>query len=148
MPSHGDAEALDRYSALVPTLLLMVCVVVSYVIQRYNVRAVQPSGAALIVGVAFGAVARAKTARGADVAAFQFSPQAFFILELCLRAMLLTQYFRVPQARFFRMFDTLLTNYVADAGISTCRRRLFFFFHLFDMCFKFVVFREPYLDNF
>jgi sodium/hydrogen exchanger 3 len=78
MPSHGDAEALDRYSALVPTLLLMVCVVVSYVIQRYNVRAVQPSGAALIVGVAFGAVARAKTARGADVAAFQFSPQAFF----------------------------------------------------------------------
>ena len=72
------AEAGGAYSALVPTLLIMACVVVSYLIQRYNVRAVQPSGAALIIGVLAGSLARASTERDADVEVFQFSPQAFF----------------------------------------------------------------------
>ena len=76
-PPSGSDE-FSAYSALVPTLLIMACVVVSYLIQRFNVRSIQPSGAALLIGVLAGSLARANTANGADVEVFQFSPQAFF----------------------------------------------------------------------
>jgi len=78
LPNHAEEEALNRFSALVPTVLLMACVVVSYLIQRYNVRAVQPSGAALIIGVIAGCLTLATSRNDGAVEAFKFSPQAFF----------------------------------------------------------------------
>jgi len=78
----SEREALNEYSALVPTVMMMTCVVVSYLIQRYDVRVIQPSGAALAVGAAAGGVARACANADGDtnarVEVFKFSPQAFF----------------------------------------------------------------------
>jgi len=82
-PSVAQTEALNEYSALVPTVMMMTCVVVSYLIQRYNVGAIQPSGAALLIGCVTGGIARVSEAHQAGGAAarvevFKFSPQAFF----------------------------------------------------------------------
>ena len=76
MPSHSEEEALDKYSAKVPTVLLMLSVVASYLIQRHDVRTIQCS--ALLIGIfAVSALATAEKDRqrgGVSV----FSAQAFF----------------------------------------------------------------------
>ena len=78
MPSHSEEEALDKYSAMVPTVLLMLSVVASYLIQRHDVRTIQPSGAALLIGIFAGFLALATAEKDSSVEVFQFSPQAFF----------------------------------------------------------------------
>merc|ERR1712159_100964 len=78
VPPHSEEEALDKYSAMVPTVLLMLSVVASYLIQRHDVRTIRPSGAALLIGIFAGFLALATAEKDSSVEVFQFSPQAFF----------------------------------------------------------------------
>lgn len=93
-------------------LLLITTVLTSFFIQRYHVQYIPPSGAAMILGMACGGIAKAAGLQ----AALRFSPAAFFYG--LLPPIVFAAGFTLKKRDFFRNFGTISVFAVPGTFIS------------------------------